>query len=100
MGLDCEQALIRLCKVTPRVTYAREQPSRDNEFIVTSLFAIGMAGIRTARILREKVDCKQFTMGCSMYFPGSLYPTVFLSSSVGQVTNKCKNNRYILGDRK
>ena len=75
MGLDCEQAVILLCKVTPRVTHARERPSRDNEFIVTSLFAIAMAGIRTARILREKVDCKQFTMGCSMYFTGGMWQT-------------------------
>lgn len=30
----------------------------------------------------------------------SLFPTVFLFSSVSQVTNNCKNNRYIVGDRK
>ena len=73
MRLDCEQALSFLYKVTPSVTHARERPSRDNEFFVTSFFAIALAGIRPGRIFREKVDCKQFTMGCSMNFPPEMW---------------------------
>ena len=77
MELDYEQALIFLYKVIPRVTSARERRSRENELnIVTSLFAIALAGKRTGpRILRENADCKQFTMGCSMYFPGEMWQT-------------------------
>lgn len=76
MELDYERAPIFLYKVIPRVTHARERRSRANVFIVTSLFAFALAEKRTGpRILRENADCKQFTMGCSMYFPGEMWQT-------------------------
>ena len=97
MELDYEQALIFLYKVTPRVTHARERRNRANEFIVTSLFAIALAEKRTGpRILRENADCKQVRCGRLRPTLRSLFPTVFLFSSFSQVTNNCKNNRYIL----
>ena len=47
---DCEQSLLFLCEITPRLTH-----------VVTSLSAIALAERRTDRILREKADCKTFT---------------------------------------
>ena len=56
--VDCQQSLIFLCKITPRVTH-----------VVTSLSAISLAEIRTGRILREKADCKQSTLHMYMKRP-------------------------------
>ena len=49
--VDCEQSLIFLCKITPRLTH-----------VLMSLSAIALAERRSGRILREKADCKQCTL--------------------------------------
>ena len=53
--------------------------------------------MRTASSLPLDVQCI-FVVRCGRLRATlrSLFPTVFLFSSVSQVTNKCKNNRYIL----
>ena len=52
--LDCKQSLTFLCKVTSRITHARERRSRG----FASLFVMVLAAIRNERIWREKTDCK------------------------------------------
>ena len=53
-----------LCKVTPCFCLLQESTVRPfssrriKSLIVTSLFAIALAGIRTGRILREMADYK------------------------------------------
>ena len=64
-GVDCEQCLIFLCKVTASETQAR-QGRAINEGVfsrlvplpsnITSWFAIALAEIRTRWILREKAE--------------------------------------------
>ena len=49
---DCEQSLISLCKIAPRMSHARNRWS----FEAAPLFAASLAGIRNGRILREKED--------------------------------------------
>ena len=53
--------------------------------------------MRTASSLPWNVQCI-FVVRCGRLRATlrSLFPTVFLFSSVSQVTNNCKNNRYIL----
>ena len=70
-GLDFEQSLIFLCKVTARERRSCEPRAARNGgisprisiVIITSWFAIALDEIRTRRILREKTDCKQSSTG-------------------------------------
>ena len=58
-GIDCEQSLVFLCKVSAKPKHASgEAGSREK---LTSWFAIALGEITTRRILREKADCKQST---------------------------------------
>ena len=60
------------CKVTTRVTHAREGATS---------FAIALTGIRTGRIVREKADCKQAKLNLALVHIGAIEKCI--------VSNKC-----------
>ena len=77
-GVDCEQCLIFLCKVTARETQARQRRAISEGVFsrlvpipsnIASWFAIALAEIRTRWILREKAKCKQSSSGEVRMFP-------------------------------
>ena len=77
-GVDCEQCLIFLCKVTARETQARQRRAINEGVFsrlvpipsnITSWFAIALAEIITRWVLREKTECKQSSCGEVRMFP-------------------------------
>ena len=60
------------CKVTTRVTHAREGATS---------FAIALTGIRTGRIVREKADCKQAKLNLALVHIEAIEKCI--------VSNKC-----------
>ena len=60
------------CKVTTRVTHAREGATS---------FAIALSGTRTGRIVREKADCKQAKLNLALVHIGAIEKCI--------VSNKC-----------